>query len=113
MAAKLYGAKEIVDPRPFAVKSIADTYAKYPLTGILLPAMGYGADQVKDLETTINQVDCDSVIIGTPIDLRRIIDIKKPSTRVQYSLEENTKPDLSDVLHKFLHKMRGRSVHRK
>ena len=113
IAAKLYGAKEIVDPRPFAVKSIADTYAKYPLTGILLPAMGYGADQVKDLETTINQVDCDSVIIGTPIDLRRIIDIKKPSTRVQYSLEENTKPDLSDVLHKFLHKMRGRSVHRK
>ncbi len=113
IAAKLFGAKEIIDPRPFAVKTIAETYTKYPAIGILLPAMGYGEDQVKDLETTINQVMCDSVIIGTPIDLRRIINIKKPSTRVQYSLQETTKPDLADILHKFLQNARTRAVQRK
>ncbi|MBX2991264.1 MAG: GTPase [Bacteroidetes bacterium] len=113
LAAKRFGAREIVDPRPYAVKSIAATYEKYPKTGTLLPAMGYGDKQVKDLETTINQVPCDSVIIGTPIDLRRIIKIKKPSTRVAYSLDEKTKPDLEDVLHKFLHKERGHAFHRK
>ncbi len=112
LAAKRFGAKEVIDPRPYAVKSIAATYEKYPRTGALLPAMGYGDTQVKDLETTINNVPCDSVVIGTPIDLRRIIHIKKPSTRVQYSLEETTKPDLEDVLHKFLHKERAHAFHR-
>jgi predicted GTPase len=113
LAAKTFGAKEIIDPRPYAVKSIADTYAKYPSTGALLPAMGYGDQQLKDLETTINHVPCDAVVIGTPIDLRRIINIKKPSVRVQYSLEEITKPDLQDVLDKFLIKEHARSFHRK
>ncbi len=113
LAAKRFGAKEIIDPRPFAVKSIAETFEKYPKIGVLLPAMGYGDAQVKDLETTINSVPCDAVIIGTPIDLRRIINIKKPSTRVQYSLDEKTKPDLEDVLHKFLHKEKAHSFHRK
>ena len=113
LAAKTFGAKEIVDPRPYAVKSIADTYAKYPSTGALLPAMGYGDQQLKDLETTINHVPCDAVVIGTPIDLRRIINIKKPSVRVQYSLEEITKPDLQDVLDKFMIKEQARSFHRK
>jgi predicted GTPase len=113
LAARQFGAREIVDPRPYAVKSIAETYAKYPLTGTLLPAMGYGEEQMKDLETTINHVPCDSVVIGTPIDLRRIIHIKKPSVRVQYSLEELTKPDLQDVLDKFLLKTRAHSFHRK
>ncbi|MBM2840401.1 MAG: GTPase-like protein [Bacteroidetes bacterium] len=113
LAAKTFGAKEIVDPRPYAVKSIADTYAKYPSIGTLLPAMGYGEQQLKDLETTINHVPCDSVVIGTPIDLRRIIHIKKPSVRVQYSLEEVTKPDLQDVLDKFLIKEHARSFHRR
>jgi predicted GTPase len=113
LAAKTFGAKEIIDPRPYAVKSIADTYAKYPSTGALLPAMGYGDQQMKDLETTINHVPCDAVVIGTPIDLRRIINIKKPSVRVQYSLEEITKPDLQDVLDKFLIKEHARSFHRK
>ena len=113
LAAKTFGAKEIIDPRPYAVKSIADTYAKYPSTGALLPAMGYGEQQMKDLETTINHVPCDAVVIGTPIDLRRIINIKKPSVRVQYSLEETTKPDLQDVLDKFLLKEQARSFHRK
>jgi predicted GTPase len=65
--------------------------------------MGYGQEQMRDLERTINRVPCDAVVIGTPIDLRRVIRIRKPSTRVQYSLEETTKPDLTDILHKFLH----------
>jgi predicted GTPase len=113
IAARTFGAREIIDPRPFAVKSIAETYEKYPMTGPLLPAMGYGDEQMKDLETTINRVPCDTVVIGTPIDLRRIIHIKKPSVRVQYSLEETTKPDLEDVLVKFLLKERAHSFHRK
>jgi predicted GTPase len=113
LAAKKFGAKEIIDPRPYAVKSIADTYAKYPLTGALLPAMGYGDQQMNDLETTINHVPCDTVVIGTPIDLRRIINIKKPSARVQYSLEEITKPDLGDVLNKLLVKKHVRASRRK
>ena len=102
IAARQFGASEIIDPRPYAVNSIAETYAKYPKTGILLPAMGYGDDQVNDLQTTINRVPCDAVVIGTPIDLRRIIKIEKPSVRVQYSLEETTKPDLSELLDAFL-----------
>ena len=113
LAAKKFGAKEIVDPRPYAVKSIAATYSKYPAIGSLLPAMGYGDQQLKDLETTINHVPCDAVVIGTPIDLRRIIHIKKPSVRVLYSLEEVTKPDLKDVLDKFLLKEKARSFPRK
>lgn len=113
IAARKFGASGIVDPRPYAVKSIAATYEKYPATGILLPAMGYGEEQLKDLETTINHVPCDAVVIGTPIDLRRIINIKKPSVRVQYALDETTKPDLEDVLTKFLIKERAYSFHRR
>ncbi len=104
VAARKFGAKAIVDPRPWVVNSIADTFKKYPNIGELLPAMGYGDKQVKDLETTIDKVDCDSVIIGTPIDLRRIIKIKKPSVRVRYDLAEITKPDLNQVLDDFLRK---------
>lgn len=88
VAAQKLGAKEIVDPRPFTVKSISATFEKYPNIGILLPAMGYGKAQMKDLEKTINSVDCDSVVIGTPIDLGRILKINKPSTRVMYELQE-------------------------
>ncbi len=86
---------------------------KYPATGVLLPAMGYGDGQVKDLETTINQVPCDAVIIGTPIDLRRIIKIDKPSVRVQYSLAETTKPDLAEILDDFLKKRKKRGTKKK
>jgi predicted GTPase len=113
IAAKQYGAAEIIDPRPYAVKSIADAYARYPKTGPVLPAMGYGDKQIKDLETTINRTPCDAVVIGTPIDLRRIISIDKPTVRVQYSLEETTKPDLVDVLNKFLLKKRTSASHTK
>ena len=88
VAAEKLGAKELVDPRPYTVKSITDTYKKYPNIGVLLPAMGYGAAQLKDLETTINNTKCDAVVIGTPIDLSRYIKIKKPSTRVKYDLQE-------------------------
>ncbi len=96
------GASEIVDPRPFAVNSIAETFARYPKIGVLLPAMGYGEAQVRDLERTIDRVECDGVIIGTPIDLRRVIKINKPSTRVNYELAEITRPGLSEILDEFL-----------
>jgi len=88
VAAQKLGASEIVDPRPYTVNSITDTYNKYPNIGILLPAMGYGDEQIKDLEETINKVECDSVVIGTPIDLGRILHINKPATRVMYELQE-------------------------
>jgi predicted GTPase len=107
IAAQKFGASQVVDPRPWVVNSIAETFAKYPKIGTLLPAMGYGGKQVKDLETTINRVECDSVIIGTPIDLRRIIKINKPSVRVNYDLDEIAKPDLFDILTNFCKKMKG------
>ena len=92
------GAKEIVDPRPYTVNSITSTFKKYPNIGILLPAMGYGEDQIKDLEETINKTDCDSVVIGTPIDLGRILKINKPSTRVTYELQEVGSNTLESVM---------------
>ena len=88
IAAQKLGAKEIVDPRPYTVKSITATYQKYPNIGVLLPAMGYGTAQMKDLEKTINNTKCDSVVIGTPIDLSRYIKINKPYTRIKYDLQE-------------------------
>src|SRR5512137_1913833 len=100
VAARRFGAKEIVDPRPFAVKSIAATYKKYPKTGPILPAMGYGAAQTKDLEATIKKADVDLVVIGTPIDLTRVIKITKPFQRVRYELQEIGLPTLEDVLMK-------------
>ncbi len=101
VAAKKFGASELVDPRPYTVASITKTFEKYPEIGTLLPAMGYGAKQIKDLERTIARVKADSVIIGTPIDLRRIINIKKPSTRVRYELQEIGQPDLKSVLKEY------------
>jgi predicted GTPase len=101
-AAERFGAAEFVDPRPWAVKSIADTFAKYPGIGVLLPAMGYGAAQVKDLEATVRAMvkdkAIDSVVVGTPINLKRLIDIDCPSTRVTYELQELGRPTLEDVL---------------
>jgi predicted GTPase len=98
VAARRFGAAEIVDPRPFAVKSIKATYEKYPNTGPILPAMGYGEAQIRDLEDTINESDVDLVIIGTPIDLKRIIKIDKPTQRVRYELQEIGQPTLEDIL---------------
>ena len=100
VAAKRFGAAEIVDPRPFAVGTIHDTYVKYPKTGAILPAMGYGDKMVKDLEDTINKADVDLVVSATPIDLTRIIKVNKPMQRVRYELQEIGKPDLEDILKK-------------
>jgi len=102
VAASKYGAAELVDPRPYTVKSITETFEKYPEIGVLLPAMGYGDQQVKDLETTINKTKCDSVIVATPIDLSRILNIKHPATRVYYSLQEIGTPTLAELLEQFL-----------
>jgi predicted GTPase len=102
VAARKFGAAECVDPRPFTVGKLAETFEIYPQIGDLLPAMGYGEQQVQDLEATINNTDCDSVIIGTPIDLNRVVNISKPNTRVYYDLQEIGKPDLGDVLDDFL-----------
>ena len=98
VAAQKFGAKEIIDPRPYAVGTIKDTYTKYPGIGTLLPAMGYGKKQIQELEDTINAVDCDIVIIGTPIDLSRIIKINKKSIRVKYELQEIGRPNLDEIL---------------
>lgn len=102
VAAERFGAKEAVDPRPFIVGTLKKTFETYKNIGSLLPAMGYGEQQLKDLEETINNTDCDSVIIGTPIDLSRVISINKPHTRVYYELNEIDKPDLKAILKDFI-----------
>ena len=98
LAARRFGAREIVDPRPFAVGSILETYAQYPNTGALLPAMGYGEAQVAELARTIDNTPCDLVLVATPIDLRRVVEIDKPVQRVRYEIQEIGRPDLADVL---------------
>ena len=98
LAAKAHGAAELVDPRPHAVGSIAATFAEYPHVGALLPAMGYGRKQMEDLRETITRSDPDLVLIGTPIDLRRLIDFERPALRVTYRLQEIGEPTLADVL---------------
>ena len=102
VAAEKFGASELVDPRPFLVGKLKDTFETYPGIGTLLPAMGYGDEQLRDLEATINACDCDTVVIGTPIDLNRVINIDKPSTRVFYDLQSIGKPSLEDVVSQFL-----------
>jgi len=100
MAAYKYGAAELVDPREYAVGTIADTFAKYPEIGTLLPAMGYGAKQIKDLQKTIDNAEADMVVIATPIDLGRIVSFNKPTVRVRYDLQEIGSPTLLDILGK-------------
>jgi predicted GTPase len=109
VAARKYGAAELVDPRPYVVGKLAETFRIYPNIGTLLPAMGYGAQQVKDLEATINRTECDSVVIATPIDLNRLLKIKKPNTRVYYDLQEIGSPDLDSILSEFLKKHKIKS----
>jgi predicted GTPase len=98
VAAQRFGAAEIIDPRPFATGSIKETYAKYPTTGAVLPAMGYSDRQIRETEQTINNSDAELVIIGTPIDLDRIMDLNKPAQRVRYELQEIGQPTLADIL---------------
>jgi len=102
VAAQKFGAAELIDPRPFVVGKLAETFKIYPNIGTLLPAMGYSEQQLKDLETTINNTDCDAVVIGTPIDLNRIVKINKPNTRVYYDLQEIGYPDLHGILNDFV-----------
>ena len=104
IAAQKYGAVEIINPREQAVGKLAETYEAYPHIGDLLPAMGYSDQQRADLEATIANVECDSVIIGTPIDLNRIVKIKQPNTRVYYDLQEIGSPNFSEVLTDFMKK---------
>ena len=98
LAAKKFGAAEIVDPRPYAVGSIRETFQRYPKTGAVLPAMGYGAKQIRELEETINATPVDLVLVATPIDLRRIVNIKHPTLRVSYELEEIGPVTLAGIL---------------
>jgi predicted GTPase len=102
VAAERFGASELVDPRPYTVRSITQTFEKYPDIGILLPAMGYGKQQIKDLETTINKTKCDLVLIATPIDLTRLMKINKPTVRVAYNLQEIGSPNLTEILSSFV-----------
>lgn len=104
VAAKKCGAAELVDPRPHLVGRLKETFETYPGIGVLLPAMGYGEQQLRDLEATINAVDCDAVVIATPIDLNRIIKINKPSVKIGYDLQEIGTPNLSMVIADFVKK---------
>ena len=104
LAAKMLGAKELVDPRPYSVGSIAEVFEKYPHLKSVLPAMGYDSKQIQELEQTINAVPCDTVLVGTPIDLRRFLNLNKPSAKASYELKEIGIPTLEEILKKFLSK---------
>jgi predicted GTPase len=101
VAAEKFGCADLVDPRPWAIGEMKETFENYPEIGVLLPAMGYSAQQIKDMEKTINNTECDAVVIATPIDLRRIIKIKQPACQVQYELQEIGVPTIADVLKDF------------
>jgi predicted GTPase len=98
IAARKFKAKTLIDPRKYAVGSIKRTYEKFPHLRTVLPAMGYGEKQIKDLEQTIAAINCDSIVLGTPIDLRRIMKLSKPAVRVRYEIREVTKPTLDEIL---------------
>jgi len=104
VAAQKFGAAGIVDPRPYTVGRLSETFEIYPEIGAVLPAMGYGEQQLKDLETTINNTECEAVVVGTPIDLNRIIKIDKPNTRVYYNLQEIGRPNFDMILDDFARK---------
>jgi predicted GTPase len=104
VAARKHGVAKMVDPRPYAVGTIADTFKKYPGIGVLLPAMGYSQKQIQDLQATINRTPCDMYVIGTPIDLRRLVKFPRPAVRVGYDLKETSKPDLAAAIRKVIKK---------
>jgi predicted GTPase len=108
LAARKFGARELVDPRPSAVGSIRHAFQEYPhIMGAVLPAMGYGHEQVRELEETIRKTECDLVLIAAPVDLRRIIQIRQPTCRVRYEIAEIGRPTLQEVLHDFALKARA------
>ena len=98
IAAERFGASEIVDPRPYLVGTLQDTFVKYPNIGTLLPAMGYGAQQVQDLQATINATDCDVVISASPIDITGLLQVDKPLVRIRYKYKDKSTPTIGDVL---------------
>jgi predicted GTPase len=98
IAARRHGASEIVDPRPWLVGGMKDTFKQYPNIGALLPAMGYSKEQIRDMEKTINACECDVVVVATPIDLRKLVSMKRPAVRVGYELEEIGRPKLEDLI---------------
>ena len=98
LAAEQHGAASLVDPRPYLQGSIAETFRQYPEIGTLLPAMGYGEAQVRDLEATLRLADCDTIVVATPIDLSRILTMNKPSVRVTYDLDDYSTPNLESIL---------------
>ena len=100
LAAKEFGASEIVDPRPYAVGTIAEIYQKYTHLGPIIPALGYGELQIRELELTINATPCDSIIVGTPIDLRPVLNLNKPVVRVRYELQEIGSPNLEEIINR-------------
>jgi predicted GTPase len=102
IAAQRYGAAEMVDPRPYLVGSLRKTFETYPNIGKVLPAMGYGEQQVKDLEATINACECDVVISATPIDLTRLVKLEKPILRVRYDYRDNSEPTLGECVMEML-----------
>jgi len=102
IAAQRYGAAEMVDPRPYLVGSLRKTFETYPNIGKVLPAMGYGEQQVKDLEATINACECDRVVSATPIDLTRLVKLEKPILRVRYDYRDNSEPTLGDCVMEML-----------
>ena len=106
IAAQQHKAKEVIDPRPFAVGSIKKTFEKYQHLSKVLPAMGYGKEQIRELEETIHRCDCDVVISGTPIDLRRVLSVEKPLVRVRYGVGEQTKHQLEQLVQEFLHQVK-------
>lgn len=104
VAAQRFGAQEVIEPMPFAVGTILDAYEKYPHLKKVLPALGYGSEQIKELEETINQASADLVIAATPINLTRILKVNKPMVQVEYRLKEVSKPDVKDIITEFLAK---------
>ena len=104
VAAKKFGAAELVDPRPYTTGKLSETFRIYPNIGTLLPAMGYGDEQIADLQATINNTPCDAVVIATPIDLNRIVKIDKPTVKVGYDLQEIGFPNLQGIIDDFVQK---------
>jgi predicted GTPase len=102
IAARRFGASKIIDPRPYAKRSIRDVYAKYNSLGPVLPAIGYSKQQMKDLEETVNSIDAYSVILGTPVNLSRIVNFNKPAVRIRYEIREVAGPTLQEIITKFL-----------
>ena len=107
VAARQFGARAIVDPRPYAVGSIAETYRSYPHLGAELPAMGYGDEQIRELRETIERTPCELVLVATPVDLARLLELDKPSMRVTYDIEERSRPNLRDTLLEFTREQRA------